>query len=124
MHPAEGRHRVKDGVVRLLMHGVADVGHGFDLLDQRPMLGGHVITHIVEVIRENGSLVGNLHEGDQRRHDAALRAGLAAKVMQGAAVDAFIDHVLEEADVRPKRLVVQLGIHVLGNALEHLHLTV
>ena len=64
---------------------------------------------------------GNLHEGDQRRHDAALRAGLAAK-MHGRAVDAFIGHVLKEADVGPEGLVVQLGIHVLGNAFEHLHL--
>lgn len=55
------------------------------------------------------------------RHDAALGAGLATE-LYGCLVDAFIGHIFEKADVRPESLVVEAGIHVLGNALEHLDL--
>ena len=66
-------------------------------------------------------LVRDLQESDDGRDHAALGTGLAAEV-QGRRVHPLVDDPLEEADVGPERLVVQRGVHLLGDAAQRLDL--
>src|ERR1044071_4114760 len=80
-----------------------------ELPDGREMIGQHRLT------------MRDLHEGDETRHDAALRASLAAEV-HGAGRDAFVYDILEEANVRAEAAVIERGIHLLGNPSQHVNL--
>ncbi len=71
-----------------------------------------------EVIHQRRLSMPNLHQGDQRRHNAALRSGLTAET-KGRFRDALVDHVLEEPDVGAEGPVVEARIHLLGNPPQH-----
>ena len=101
---------------------VSGIGwHGFDPLQERPVLGRHEPAHVGQMIGQARRLVRDLQERHERRDHAALCPCLAAMIHR-AGIGTLVHYSFEEADVGVERPEVQRRDHLLGDPAEHPHL--
>lgn len=104
---------------RATLHEASDQAW-VDGVQRVAMRGRHISPHLDEMRRQPALRMTDAEMADDRGHDAALRAGLAAEGLRRTAesLDGLVDHPIETEEVRARRMVVDIRAAMLGDTAE------